>query len=70
LVRGWIRSVVLALSAYAEAARSARAAEALYERLSRMSDAEHARRGMTRADVSRRVLDRLVCEAPSSRRGQ
>lgn len=39
--------------------RKAKAAEELYQRLARMSDVDLARVGMTRADISKEVRQRL-----------
>jgi hypothetical protein len=47
------------IAIYAAGCQSGYAATALYDDLSRLSDAELARRGLTRADIARRVLQQL-----------
>jgi hypothetical protein len=54
------RRLYRAISAYFLAQLDAHAATAMYEQLSRLSDAELARRGMTRADLHRHVFEHLT----------
>jgi hypothetical protein len=49
-----------AMVAYMSACRDAYAAAAIYEQLSRLSDAELSRRGMTRDDLRYQLVDRLT----------
>ena len=53
-----------AIAIYAAANRNGYAAVALYDDLSRLSDAELARRGLTRADILRQVFQELDLERP------
>jgi hypothetical protein len=51
----WIRSVRLRLVAWANTCADYWAAAAMYEQLSALSDAELARRGLSRATLAREV---------------
>jgi hypothetical protein len=59
LSAGWLTSLRQHIEAWAEGLASGYAAAALYEQLSRLSDAELARRGIPRAELHRRVLEEL-----------
>jgi hypothetical protein len=55
-LRAWIRRAVLRLRIWTEAYAAAAAEAALYGQLSRLSDAELQRRGLSRATLARDVL--------------
>src|SRR5262245_27875716 len=64
----WIKSIGLRLTAWAETCADYYAAAAMYEHLSGMSDAELARRGLSRATLAHDVrteCDRSVEREPT-----
>ena len=56
----WIRCVARRIVAWADTCADYYAAAAMYEQLSRLSDAELARRGLSRATLARDV--RAACD--------
>lgn len=55
-----LKRVCSAIGVYITAYMDAQAAAALYENLSKLSDAELARRGLSRADLRAQVHERLT----------
>jgi hypothetical protein len=53
---GWIKSIGIRIATWADTCADGYAAAAMYEQLSALSDAELARRGLSRASLARDVL--------------
>jgi hypothetical protein len=61
---GWIKSIGIRIATWADTCADGYAAAAMYEQLSALSDAELARRGLSRATLARDVL--AACDRGSA----